>query len=149
MQVEVIPERSSEMLNNPGMKYLIAFIIPVFLNPFTSCSDKPEKNDQTTSVKEAKAVRCQLVEMPPNPIECGVIKNLVGYKFKRTDSIYTLIVLIPCPELFGQGFFAEKRTYDITFSSDTGDLKDYVTLNKFESEGLKTFFAKDIKKIGN
>ena len=93
----------------------------------------------------------KLVEMPPEAPRCGDTKVAVAHKFRVERVITgklkakTVVVLIPCPDLKGDGFFEVESRYHIEATSDLKEAGSHTTYNEYVDR--QVLWAVNITKL--
>ena len=81
---------------------------------------------------------------------CGVIATAYAYKFRviQTDlkdlKDKSIVIIQPCPELLGNGFFKTGEIYKILIGEKN---MDYIISNSYQKEDLHTFWSKEISLV--
>jgi len=122
-----------------------------------SCNSKTDghRTDggiNTTNIDTTKTHQfiARLYEGYNSSLYCGGIVTAYAYKFKVIETDIRdlkdkwIVVIQPCPDMLGNGFFKTGRIYRIL----TGEKNmDYIISNKYENETLPTFWSKEINLI--
>jgi len=83
-----------------------------------------------------------LVEMPSEAPRCGDIKVAVAHRFMVERLISGkleqkhAVVLIPCPDLHGDGFFVMKSRYLIEASADLQEAQSYTIYSDYRDRTI-------------
>ncbi len=92
------------------------------------------------------------MESPVSSVLCGTQSVSVAMKFKilnNDNSGNTIFIgIVPCPEMYGDGFFSTNTLYKVNLS-DTTDRKYDLNFNPYEKQKLPTFFISKILKIND
>jgi hypothetical protein len=121
--------------------YILTYTITILLG--TSCGGDPTNNTGLT--ENERKIKAELIDLPENYPSCGILKNLVGFKFEYVNDKKVVVFLIPCPELKGKNFFIKNRLYQVEFENNNG--KDFNIINKFSHDSLETFIVSNIEKV--
>jgi hypothetical protein len=93
-----------------------------------------------------------LVEMPSEAPRCGDLKVAVAHRFIVERLIggnleqKTAVVLIPCPDLYGVGFFGMNFRYLIEASANLKESESYTISNDYGDRTI-LFWALNITKL--
>jgi hypothetical protein len=83
------------------------------------------------------------------PVIGGCGNLLLAYRFKFRDTKDSSITcIVRCPNLYGEGFFENGKSYKAKLSFDhiTDSLKDYTIVNTFETDSNPIYLVTEIKK---
>ena len=87
-------------------------------------------------------VEATLLEVPSEAPRCGDVKVAVAYRFrvrrvmKGKPTRGSLVVLVPCPDLKGDGFFTVGGPYRIEATADLGEARSYTIYNDYARNTL-------------
>ena len=97
-------------------------------------------------------IKAKLLKAEPLPAQCGVMAWAMPQKFIIIESNYPpikpnfIIVLIqPCPEFLGKGYFIKNRIYDIKVAQTSGAPFGYAIFSTFKIDRFLSFWIRDIK----
>lgn len=106
---------------------------------------KASSNRSSIIVFEGK-----LFELPSDAPRCGDTKVAVAYKYKIERLLKgksknkTIALLIPCPDLKGNGYFEINAIYRIEASANLEEAESYMVQNDYPK--LVAYWAVDISK---
>lgn len=94
----------------------------------------------------------RLLETPSTTMRCGDAAIAVVHKFeivkvlkgKLDEPLVKLI--IPCPELLGEGFFVKGGQYRVTAARDLSEAEGYAVVDEYEKEQLPLLWAIKVDK---
>lgn len=92
----------------------------------------------------------RLLELPPPAPRCGDVKVAVGYRFevlkvrKGPKEKGAITLIVPCPDLKGEGFMVAGATYRVTAAREHEDARTYTVYNEYKDG--KVFWAMDIAR---
>lgn len=138
------------------MKFAVLIFFPLLL---LECSHSDRDKNISKERSKSEVVMIQqisfigrLPELPSPAMRCGDNAIAVVYKFEivkflkgKLDARF-LGLIIPCPELKGEGFFEKGGTYQITATSELGEAEGYAVVNDYENEKLPMFWVQEIEK---
>lgn len=95
----------------------------------------------------------RLLKTPSTTMRCGDNAIAVVHKFevikvlkgKLDEPLVKLI--IPCPELFGEGFFVKDGQYRMAAARDLSEAEGYAVVDDYEDEQLPRLWAIKVDKI--
>jgi len=90
-----------------------------------------------------------LIDIPVKLPDCGVFCYVVACRLKESITNKTVILFIPCPELYGKDFFKKDRLYEAHLLPDESKYKDCVKSNRFQGQKAPLYYVDDIKKMEN
>lgn len=134
-------------------------IIIAILISVASCKSKVSKgNEATASVSEtpqiqaSKVATIRLIEEQALPVPCGIAAAAVALKFdivKVSKSIAEtqIIAIIPCPELYGEGFFKKGRLYEAVLTTQSRDTATYNVASNYQDSQLPTYWVERLEKL--
>jgi hypothetical protein len=92
----------------------------------------------------------RLLELPPPAPRCGDVKVAVGYRFAVLKVLYgpkeksPITLVVPCPDLKGDGFMVAGATYRVKAAREIADARTYTVYNEYKDG--KVFWALDISR---
>ncbi len=123
------------------MKKNLIIVLSIFL---LHCKE-PSK-PITRQINNGDSYNCILKERVTGYVGCGIYLVVVAMRFQIEDEKGNLVVLIPCPESYGEIFFSKGKKYRIQLTSDAANYKDHLVSNQYSKLHLPTFYAMHIAK---
>ena len=109
---------------------------------------------QQTEIKDTSTFRLKvkLIKADPLPAGCGVFAFALAQKFQVIEGSFgpikpkmVILLIEPCPEFLGEGFFVKDRIYNVKVSSNSGAPFQYLVRNAYDKENFLCFWVRDIK----
>lgn len=109
------------------------------------------QNDSTFHI-----LKVRLIKAEQGTAHCGFMAWALAQKFEILESdsyymksSYRIILIQPCPELLGQGYFLTNRIYTVKISQNSNAASLYTVTNKYAKENLPLYWIKEIKVFIN
>ena len=122
---------------------LAALILTSAFIPLAYC--EIGSNQIVSQIKNGNSYELVLSDQFENHVHCGVLSVAVAMRFRLKKS--DILVLIPCPEMYGKGFFLKGSNYKIKLSTDSSFLVGRTIINKYEQLRLPTYYAIKVEKM--
>jgi hypothetical protein len=134
---------------------LLLFVIAVC---FLSCKESPPKGEainafvDTADLNARKTIATlKLVEVQPLPPNCGILAFALAQKFeviRGSNSLAAnqIVVIIPCPELYGEGFFKDGSYYQAELTNQNSAPFEYGVVSNYRNSNLKTYWAEKLER---
>jgi len=130
------------------MRTLMLLIpLALYLNCFLPQGDNGYKG--SSQIKADRVITGTLIDIPVKLPDCGVFCYVVACRLKESITNKTVILFIPCPELYGKDFFKKDRLYEAHLLPDESKYKDCVKSNRFQGQKAPLYYVDDIKKMEN
>jgi hypothetical protein len=119
--------------------------IPLLAILFLHC--RQHNRPISLQLKNGKSYEIVLVDPVTNSVKCGIFKMAVAMKFHLGAGDGGLLIVIPCPEFYGEHFFLKDQVYKVTLTASSSVCKNCTIINRYEKLKLPTYYAINIKKI--
>jgi hypothetical protein len=110
-------------------------------------------HSQNAEVKDTAVyfIKARLIEKTSLPPGCGVFAWAIAQKFEIIESAIpeiksgNVIIVQPCPEFLGKGFFKRRKTYTILVGRNNDAPFSFGIANKYDKEKIPVFWSREIK----
>lgn len=96
--------------------------------------------------------KARLTKVIPMTVRCGQSAEAIVQKFEVISTTFPnynkqfVLLIQPCPEFLGMGFFVAGQVYDIEVATNSGVTFGYFVYNLYQNENLPTFWTREIKR---